>query len=102
MAPDDSGSERIAIADREVRYSERFLRDRARGTRRSLLFGGLGCLVAGVAIVRDSMVAYQSGELVTLGLRVLPRLPPFLAGPFGVLLVVTGAVLLRMLLLRRR
>lgn len=83
-----------SAGDFEVRYSERFTRERTRSNRRGLLFGGIGFLVAGIVIIHDALIAFGTGELVSMGRRVLPPLPAFLAAPLGVVFALIGVGLL--------
>ena len=82
--------------DFEVRYSDKFARELQRSNRRGLLFGGLGFLVLGIEIVRESIVAHATGTMVNLGgMRSGPDLWPwFIAAPVGVAAAIIGIGLL--------
>ena len=92
------------IPEDEVLYTESFARERARKSRRGSLFFGIGAMIYGCVVVHDTVTAIPTGKLVELGGRHRHglELPPFLAGPIGVIAILIGLWLLAGLVFRRK
>jgi hypothetical protein len=87
----------------ESLYTESFARERKRKSRRGSLFLGIGALIYGGIVVHDSVLAMATGKLVSLGGRRYGiDLPPFLAGPIGVIALLVGLWLLVGLIFGRK
>jgi hypothetical protein len=91
------------IPEDEVLYTEEFARERARKSRRTSIYLGIGAMVYGGVVVHDTVIAIPTGKLVALGGRRYGiDLPPFLAGPIGVIAILVGLWLLMDLLFGRK
>jgi hypothetical protein len=88
----------------ESLYTQSFARERARKSRRNSLYLGIGALIYGGLIVHDTVIAIPTGKLVELGgqHRHGIELPPFLAGPIGVIAILVGLWLLAGLVFGRK
>lgn len=87
----------------ESLYTQSFARERARKSRRGSLFFGIGAMIYGCVVVHDTVIAIPTGNLVSLGGRRYGiDLPPFLAGPIGVIAILVGFWLLAALIFGRK
>ena len=87
----------------DVLYSESFARERARKSRRGSLVFGIGAMIYGSVVIHDTVIAIPTGRLVALGGRRHGiDLPPFLAGPIGVIAILVGLWLLAGLIFGRK
>jgi hypothetical protein len=71
----------------EVRYSEKFLRERKREGRRTAGFGAFLMLGAGSAVLNDTLYAYRNHTWVNLAARINQQVlfPPVVGALLGLL-----------------
>ena len=104
MTKEQKNPQPEVIPEDEALYTESFARERARKSKRNSIFFGIGAIVYGGIIVHDAVVAFPTGKLVELGghYRHGLELPPFLAGPIGVIAILIGLWLLTGVIFRRK
>jgi len=103
MTEDQNNSQAEAQPEDDALYTESFARERARKRRRNTAFFGIGAMIYGIVVVHDTVIAIPSGRLVALGGRRYGiDLPPFLAGPIGVIAILVGLSLLAGLVSARK
>jgi hypothetical protein len=93
----------VAPEDQSL-YTESFARESAQKSKRNSLILGIGAMIYGGLVVHDTVVAIPTGKLVELGgqHRNGIELPPFLAGPIGVIAILVGLWILAGLIFRRK
>jgi hypothetical protein len=103
MTEDQKNPQAEILPEDDVLYTESFARERARKRRRNTLLFGIGAMIYGSVVVHDTVIAIPSGKLVALGGRRHGiDLPPFLAGPIGVIAILVGLWLLAGLVFARK
>ena len=103
MTEEQKNTRAEVVPEDEGLYTESFARERTRKSRRGSLFFGIGAMIYGSVIVHETVVAIPTGKLVALGGRRHGiDLPPFLAGPIGVIAILVGLWLLAGLIFGRK
>ena len=71
----------------EVRYSEKFLREKHRKAQRTRAFGAVLMLPAAIVLLKDSVDAYRAHTWVNVAARINHQVlvPPFVGGLLGLL-----------------
>jgi hypothetical protein len=79
-------------AEPEIRYSEKFLRERTRERRKGVLSGGILILVTALIIIVESLYAYRTHTWVDLGTHInTPVLfPPIIGAVMGLPVLLLG------------
>ena len=79
----------------EVRYSEKFLRDKQRRDQRTRLFGTVLMLFMAIVIFKDTADAIRAHTWVNVASRINQQIlvPPFIAGLLGLAILGIGLFL---------
>lgn len=76
----------------EIRYSEKFLRERTRERRKGMLGGGILILMTALFIIAESLYAYRTHTWVDLGTHINTSVlfPPIIGVVTGLLVLLLG------------